>query len=311
MNSGPKKPPGAREVPGKRATATPPQLRKPAVVQPKTIQPPAPRKPPVAPPVYRPQPVPLVLQRKTRPNPLPAAKSMAVQLAEDPGRGRSREREDPGVRQRYHSKDRRYGPGGRSGIGIDESEPLEMPKVEEHKPMVVSSSSVGMSLGFVGSGSGSDKEEEDDGGSPSGSVVLVGMQGFDSRAIYRMMPEFEAAKTLQSGPQANGHFWSPTVSYITGYMKSGGKGSSSSVLIMIPLAVTYFEFLDIAAANKDLQPHNFGAAWNKYFPKRPKGKKGKAALLIKNDGGTPTLVFCKALLPEHLTKLMGKPVEHK
>jgi hypothetical protein len=243
--------------------------KKPLVVQPKSIQP---RKAPVAPPVFRPQPVPLVLQKKERPNPSPAAKSSAVQLA----RGRARHRDDPRDvaarenRQRYHSRDRR------------------IPPPEDVRVVA-----------------------EDDGG-PVGAVVIgAGMPGFGSMAIYRMMPAFEATTTKQSGPQANGHFWSPTIEYITGYMGSGGKGSVSSVLITIPLACTYFQFLDAAATRKDLHPHNFGSAWQTYFPTRQKGKKGKAALSIKNDGGTPTIVFCKAILPPYLKALMGKPVEHE
>jgi len=242
--------------------------KKPLMVQPKSIQL---RKAPVAPPVYRPQPTPLVLQKKERPNPSPAGKSSAVQLA----RGRARHRDDPRDvearenRQRYHSRDRRIPPEG--------------------VPVV----------------------EEDDGGPVGAVVVGAGMPGFGSMAIYRMMPEFEATTTKKSGPQANGHFWSPTVEYITGYMGSGGKGSVSSVLITIPLTVTYFQFLDAAATRKDLHPHNFGAAWQTYFPTRPKGKKGKAALSIKNDGGTPTIVFNKAVLPGYLKALMGKPVEHE
>src|SRR6185295_11910886 len=120
--------------------------------------------------------------------------------------------------------------------------------------------------------------------------------------------DFEAATTKRSGPQANGHFWSPTTAYIAGYMAAGGKGSVSSVLIEVPLTVTYFQFLDTAAAHKDLHPHNFGAAWERCFPTRIKGKKAKAVLSIKNDGGTPTIIFNKAI-PKYLRDLMGQPVE--
>jgi hypothetical protein len=135
------------------------------------------------------------------------------------------------------------------------------------------------------------------------------LKGLDSREIYRVMPEFEWTKTEEAGgPCSDGHFWSPSLAYVTGYISKESKSSSSTIFVKIPLTVPYLEFLQEVVKHGELHPHNFGSAWKPLFGAK-KGAKGRSALSIKNDGGTPTITFNKpmAALPKYLKDLMGAP----
>lgn len=133
------------------------------------------------------------------------------------------------------------------------------------------------------------------------------LKGFTSNAIYRMMPEYEADKVMRAkGPQPNKHFWSPTAEYVGTYMSSGGKTSTSSVLIKIPLRVSYKEFLDAVAKKGELHPHNMGSNWDQCFPGKKKASVAKGMISVKADGGTATIYFDKPL-PEYIKAMMGEP----
>ena len=307
-------------------------IKKPLQVR--TIQAATPRKAPVAPPVYRPQPVPLVLQRKARPGAvsMPVNRSPIIQLAEDV-RGRPRERDDPrDVAARQHrspapsrippspppSRSPSPPPSRSAGppplqypaptpvaaLGRLPDLPGLAPPVPPRLPGPRSPSPRGFDqadedVEAAVEVDDDDKEQERDVGKP--------LKGFESRAIYRMMPPDEADDVLAKKlPQVHGHFWSPTKEYIAKYMKAGGKTSSSSVLIKIPLTRTYLEFLDEVAKHRELHPQNFGKAWKRYFRNRSKPKPDDRKITVKNDDGTPTIFFGKPL-EGYVKGMLGQP----
>jgi hypothetical protein len=304
-------------------------IKKPSQIR--TIQAATPRKAPVAPPVYRPQPVPHVLQRKARPGAvqMPVNRSPIIQLAHEQ-RGRPRDRNDP--RDVAARRERSHAPSPRarsssplpsrspspiaSHLPVPPSPPVLAPPPPPRLSMSSSSSSVAPPPSPPRSGKDAveevdvdsklaAQEEQDD--PPSIEPGGAELEGFTSMAIFRMMPKGESEQVLKTGiPQVHGHFWSSTKEYIAKYMKAGGRASTSEVLIMIPLTQTFHYFLDQAAKKRQLHAHNLGKAWEKYFSRRGKVRGGKGVISVKNDGGTATIIFSVAP-PEYLMRLMGRP----
>jgi len=141
-------------------------------------------------------------------------------------------------------------------------------------------------------------------------VEIALPDGLESTALYRVMPFYEWGQmqlpASKNQPCSGAHFWSSTESYVRKYV--GKVDTDSSIFIKIPLDCTVLEFLQEAAAKGTLHAHNFGKAWTQLFGKK-KGKKAKAEISLKNDGGTATMIFNSApgTLPVYLTKHMGAP----
>jgi hypothetical protein len=174
------------------------------------------------------------------------------------------------------------------------------------QPHVVQRSGPSSSMKLDGEKNSEDHDERD---SAKEQKELI---GWDSSEIYRWMPDWEWNETNeQKAPAASGHFWSPTRAYVQSYMGGGGKGSSSSKLVRIQLKCTYRAFLTEAANKGQLHAQNFGSAerWKKEFPGTTRGKKEKSAILVKNDGGTVTIMFLQVGtdIPAYLKDKMRDP----
>jgi hypothetical protein len=287
---------------------------------------------PKQPPVYRPQPTPRVLRKKDsptvatapaqheptppraqqhpkhelQPSKHPAGSVMDARHERATGAGAVRKNQPPArleaIQPKTATTPNPYRP---TSIRQDTAHPFSIPGgakrarlggnvVQRAAPAVANVASDDDESGGLEEG----KERE-------GTTIPEMMKS--STAIYRVMPESEADKTLRDGvPDAKGHFWSPVLKYVIDYMNGPGKNSTSNTVVTFPLKATYHAFLDAAAAKNKLHAHNFGNSWDESFPGRNKQKKkDKGVVSIKNDNGTPTITFLS--IPDYLQEMLGKP----